>query len=458
MKDTNRREFLSKSIKGSAGISLSMAALPQTTRRVLGANEKVVLALIGAGNYGHKIATRIIKHPGVEFKYICEVDDSRGAGTIKAVGDTQGYAPKRILDMRDVFDDKDVEGVIIATPEQWHALATIRACQAGKDVYVEKAIALSLWESKKMLETARKYKRIVQCGTQNRSAPYAYTARRYIKEGGLGKVLYVKVYNMLKGSGPWNPPADSAVPAGLDWDRWLGPAQEVAYNKYRHKRWKFYWEYGTGELAHSGAHQLDLARLALGDPPHPKSVYAIGGRMSYGDKRPTPDLHTVVYDYGDFILTMEVTEFTRYRMKSGYDVRMGDKFPDWLNNGTRIEIYGTDRIMYLGRMGGGWQVFERQGRGKNKVVKVVAEEYGRYPSELHEGNFIDCIRSRKQPNGDIEQGHYSDTTAQMANVSYRVGKKLLYFDGKTERFTNCDEANKLLKPHYRKHYRVPERV
>jgi hypothetical protein len=180
--------------------------------------------------------------------------------------------------------------------------------------------------------------------------------------------------------------------------------------------------------------------------------------MSYKDGRPAPDLHSVIYDYGEFIMTMEVTEFTPYKQTSGYDVRFGDKFPDWLHNGTRIEIYGTERIMELGRMGGGWQVFEREGRGKNAAMKVVAQEHGRYPSELHEGNFIDCIRSRKLPNGDIEQGHNSDTVAQMANVSYRVGKKLLYFDGKTERFTNSDEANKLLKPNYRKPYVVPEQV
>jgi hypothetical protein len=166
--------------------------------------------------------------------------------------------------------------------------------------------------------------------------------------------------------------------------------------------------------------------------------------MSYGDSRPTPDLHSVVYDYGDFVLTMEVAEFTRYKMKSDYDVRMGNKFPDWLNNGTRIEIYGTERIMYLGRMGGGWQVLERQGRGKNKVVKVIAEEHGRYPSELHEKNFVDCIRSRKQPNGDIEQGHNSDVISQMANVAHRVGNKLLYFDGKSEQFIIA--GNNLLEP------------
>lgn len=458
MERMNRRHFLAKSIRGTAGLSLTMAALPQTTRRVLGANEKVILSLIGAGNYGHKVITRMVKHPGVEVKYVCDIDASRGAGTIKALGEAQGYAPKRMLEMREVFDDKDVDGVVISTPEHWHALATVWACQAGKDVYVEKNIALTTWESRKMVEAARKNNRIVQCGTQNRSSTYGYTAREYIKSGKLGKVLYVKVYDMKRAGGPWNPPADTAVPAGLNWDRWQGPAQEVPYNRHRHKRWAHYWVYGSGELGHSASHQLDFARLAMGDPGHPKSVYCAGGRLGHKDDRETPDLQSITYDYGDFVMTMELAGFTPYLYKSGYDIRLHDKFPEWLRNGTRIEIYGTKQMMYLGRMGGGFQVFERQGRGKTAVMKVVAEEHGRYPSEMHEGNFIDCIRSRKQSNGDIEQGHYSATLVHMGNLACRMGNKLLNFDGKAERYTNSKEANQSLKPKYRKHYRIPEKV
>ena len=459
MERMNRRRFLAESIRGATGMSLGMTTLSMASGGVAGANDKVVLALIGAGNYGHKVITRMTKNnKNVKTKYVCEVDGKRGAGTIKELEDIQGYAPKRVIDMREVFDDKDIDGVVIATPEHWHALATVWACQAGKDVYVEKNISLTIWESRKMTEAARKYNRIVQCGTQNRSSAYGYTAREYIKSGKLGKVILVKVYNLLREAGEWEVPPDSPVPPELDWDRWLGPAPERPYNAYIHKRWAKCWTYGTGEMGHSAAHQLDFARLVIGDPPHPRAVYCAGGRLSFDDNRDTPDMQAITYDYGDFVMTMDLTDFTPYFSKSGPDVRFADKFPDWLRNATRIEIYGTKGIMYVGRMGGGWQVFERKGKGETAIAEVVAQEHGRYPSELHENNFIDCIRSRKMSNGDVEQGHYSATLVHLGNLSCRLGNKQLIFDSKAESFVNNDDANKLLKPAYRKHYRIPEQV
>ncbi len=408
------------------------------------------------------VITRMIRLNNAEAKYVCEVDESRGAGTINQLEKIQGYAPKRVVDMQRVYDDKDIDGVVIVTPEHWHALASVQACQAGKDVFIEKDISISIWEGRKMVEAARKYNRIVQSGAQNRSADYAYAALDYIKSGKLGKVLLVKVYNMLRDSAGWRLPPDGPVPVGLDWNRWLGPAPMVQYNRKRHKGWKHFWAYSTGELGHSISHQLDLARLALGDPPHPKSTYCAGGRGAYDDKRQTPDTQIVTYDYDDFIMTAEAASWMPYLTKSGPDVRFADKFPDWMRNSTRIEIYGTEAMMYLGRMGGGWQVVARlsreQQKKKNKRFDIIAEEHGRYPSEPHEKNWIDCIRSRKRPNGDIEQAHYSETLVHLGNVSLRVGNKQLLFDGKTERFTNCDEANKLLKPQYRKGYVLPEKV
>ncbi len=459
MERINRRRFLAESIRGATGMSLGMTTLSMASGGVVGANNKVVLALIGAGRQGHKVITRMTKNnKNVETKYVCEVDSRRGAGVIQELEQIQGYAPKRVVDMREVFDDKDVDGVVIATPEHWHALATIWACQAGKDVFVEKDISLAIWEGRKMVEAARKYKRIIQCGTQNRSAPYGYTAREYIKSGKLGKVILVKVYNLLHGAGGWKVPPDSPVPPELNWNLWLGPAPKRPYNKYIHKRWAKCWTYGTGEIGHSASHQLDFARLVIGDPPHPKSVYCAGGRLAYDDKRDTPDLQAITYDYGDFVMTMDLTDYTPYFCKSAPDIRFGDKFPDWLRNATRVEVYGTKGIMYVGRMGGGWQVFERKGKGETTKAEVIAQEHGRYPSDLHEANFIDCIRSRKMSNGDVEQGHYSDTLGHLANVAYRVGNKQLLFDGKTERFLNSDDANKLLKPTYRKPFYIPEQV
>ncbi len=475
MERMNRRRFLAKSVRGAAGISLTTAAIshalgrvadvndktlaaPRSSGRATGANEKVVLAIIGAGNYGHRLITSMTKNNNAETKYVCDVDGSRGAGTISELEKIQGYAPKRVVDMRRVFDDKDVDAVAIATPEHWHSLAAIWACQAGKDVYVEKNISMTIWEGRKMIEAARKYNRIVQCGTQNRSAPYGYTARDYIKNGKLGKVLFVKVYNMLREGREFVMPPDGPVPAGLDWDMWLGPAPHRPYNAKRHRDWANFWDYSGGHLSEGACHQLDFARLALGDPPSPKSVYCLGGRLAYNDRREAPDIQIVTYDYGDFIMTLDLTGSTPYITKEGPDVRFSDKFPDWSRNSTRIEIYGTERMMYLGRMGGGWQVLERKGKGENAIVEVVDQQPGRYPKELHETNFIDCVRSRETPNGDIVQGHYSATLAHLANTSHRVGNKQLVFDGKTETFVDSTAANAFLKPAYRKHYRIPEQV
>jgi predicted dehydrogenase len=357
--------------------------------------------------------------------------------------------------MREIFDDTDVDGVVVGTPEHWHALATVWACQAGKDVYVEKCPTLTVWEGRKMTEAAAKYERVVQIGTQNRSAPYALSAREYIRSGKLGRVVHVKVFNML-GGGPWKPLPDSDPPKELDWDTWLGPAPWVPYNPGRHNQggargWGNWWAYSGCPLSDDGSHNLDLARLAIGDPPHPTAVYSAGGRIAFKDRRETPDMLATTYDFGDFTMTVECTTFTPYTKKSGGDVRNHDTFPYWPQNATRIEIYGTKRMMYLGRHGGGWQVMEGN-------AKVVASEYGRFPDAPHQRNFIACIRSRKQPNGDPEQGHRSATLVHLANVAHRVGNTCLRFDGKTERFRDSDAANELLKPAYRKHYRIPEEV
>ena len=448
----NRRQFMNGTVQGLTGAALGWTALSALPRKVRAANDKVVLALIGCGGRGSGITAAMAQLDGVEIKYACEVDASRGGDFIKKIEEIQGYPPKRVVDMHEVFDDKDVDAVVIATPEHWHALATVWACQAGKDVYVEKNISLSIWESRKMVEAARKYNRIVQCGTQNRSGPYSFSARDYIKSGKLGKVVLVKSYCLLPG-GPWGGPGpDSPVPEGLDWDRWLGPAPKVPYNTSRHRGVYRWFDYTGGDhLAGDASHVIDLARMVIGDPDHPKSVYCAGGNHAFGGNKPVPDIQAITYDYGDFVMTCESGNFGNYMKKSQGDVRYGDKFPDWRQNATRTEIYGTKRMMYLGRHGGGWQVLEADG-------KVVDFEYGYFPDKFHQANFIDCIRSRKTPNGNVEQGHLSASLIHLGNLSYRVGCKQLLLDPKTETFTNSPEANKLGRLKYRDHYRIPEKV
>lgn len=408
------------------------------------ANDKVVLALIGAGGRGTQLILSMQQcMPGVEVKYVCDVDEARGGNAVQELSRLQGYKPVKVADMRTVFDDKDVDAVVIATPEHWHALAMIRACEAGKDVYVEKNVCLSFEEGRKMIEAAARNQRVVQCGTQNRSADYAYAAKEYIASGKLGKIVTVKAYCMLPGTRKWVLKPDTPVPSGLDWDQWLGPADKVPYNVSRHKAWSDWWAYsGGGAMSGDASHVIDLARLALGDPKLPGNVFCAGGRVIFKDGRDIPDNQTVVFDMGEYPLTLESSQYGDYMKKTPQEVRFSDKYPEWRTNSTRIEIYGTDGLMFLGRHGGGWQVF-------GKDWELLAEKTGFFPDEAHHKNFIECIRSRKTTNAPIHEGVLSANMINLANLSYRSGKKLIEVDPVTETIKDNEEAVRLDRRTYR---------
>jgi predicted dehydrogenase len=230
---------------------------------------------------------------------------------------------------------------------------------------------------------------------------------------------------------------------------WLGPAPKVPYNITRNKSWQYYWDYAGGYAFGQGViHQADLLRLALGDPDFPKSVYCTGGRYLFNDKRDIPDYQIAVFDYGNFVMTLQGGEFTRYLAKTSEEIRMGKGFPDWQQNATKIEIFGTKRMMYLGVMGGGWQVFD-------KDKQLVASDKSIFPLKDHVKNFLDCMRSRQQPNGNILQGHQSASLIHMANLSYRTGCKQLLISPEWESILNDANASELDKPHYRKGYELP---
>jgi predicted dehydrogenase len=367
-----------------------------------------------------------------------------------------GYRPKSTKEMREIFDDKDIDAVWISTPEHWHALATIRACQAGKDVYVEKNPTISIWEGRKMIEAAEKYSRIVQIGFQNRSAPYGFSARDYILSGKLGKIVTVKCYNMLGGR-KWNPQPDQEVPDWIDWDGWLGPAPYRPFNPAITNAdgrggWLDFWAFGGGALSDDASHVMDLARLVLGDPAHPKSVYACGGNWPWGSKKESPEFISITYDFGNFTMTCDSGTATNYMKKTPNNIRMDPTlFPDWRTNATRTEIYGTEGLMYLGRHGGGWQV-----KGEDSVI--VAQDGGIFPDVDHQKNFIESLRTRKKPNGGVEQGHLSACLVHFGNIAFRVGNRQLLFDRENERFIGNDNANELLKTSYRDNYKIPEQV
>jgi predicted dehydrogenase len=350
--------------------------------------------------------------------------------------------------MREVFDSKDIDAVLIATPDHWHAPAAIMACQAGKDVYVEKPHAHNMRESRLLLEASRKHNRIVQVGTQNRSCPYNHAAREYIASGKLGGVHLVKVFNLKPGK-PFNMEALEARPQGLDWDKWLGPAPERPWhqNIYR-SGWHHFWDFSGGDMADDGIHQLDLAMMVMGETSFPGKVACIGGRKAFrGDDSEVPDTQVVSYDFDRFIMTFELTEWPRYMEKTTGTIRRNDELPYWTQNSTRIELYGTERMMTLGRHGGGWQVTTSGG-------KVVDQMFGRPGDEPHAVNFLECVKTRKTPTADVAIAHKSISLVHTANIAHRIGNQTVQYDGATEKFLGNEAANALLGREYRAGYAI----
>jgi predicted dehydrogenase len=441
MKSLNRREF----VKGSLG---TLAALTVPLRGSYAANEKIIIGVMGLGGRGTYLAEKFAGRQDAEVAYLCDADSRRFARARNVVEEAQNKRPKMVQDFRRILDDSSVNVLINATPDHWHALGTIMACQAGKDVYVEKPMAHNIWEGRKMIEAARKYKRVVQVGMQSRSAPYMKKAVEYIRSGKIGDVYLIRVFNMMKHS-MMRKGAGRPVPEGFDYDMWCGPAPKLPYDPNR--RWLNQWEYSCGPIAGDAVHQLDLARYLFGDKPYPDTVSNAGGICALRDGRQIPDTQLAAFEYGDFTLLSESALWMPYMKKTPSSVRDSDKFPNWPFSSTKIEVLGTEGFMYVGRHGGGWQAYDSSG-------ELVRSEYGRQGDKVHQDNFIDCIRTRKKPNTDVEQGHYSVLLCHLANISYRAGNKKLTLDPKTESFVNAPQANKYLKRTYRSPWVIPDKV
>ncbi len=442
MGSVNRREFL----RGSLGAATMAAMLPQRQSR--GASDKVIIGVMGLGGRGTQLTKMFAGRDDVEIAYLSDPDSRRLPQASQAVTQAQGKQPQTVQDFRRILDDKNVDVLINATPDHWHALGTIMACQAGKDVYVEKPMAHNIWEGRKMIEAARKYKRVVQVGMQTRSSPYAKDAAEQIRSGKLGDVHLIRVFNMMQHP-PMREGSVQPVPQGFDYDLWCGPAPKLPYNPSR--SWLNQWEYSCGPIPGDAIHQLDLARTLFGDKPYPDTVAHSGGVRALRDGRSIPDTQLAFFDYGNFTLLFESALWTPYMKKIATNIRDGDLFPDWPFCATRIEVLGTKGMMYLGRHGGGWQIYDADD-------KVIDFRYGRQGDKWHQDNFLQCVRTREKPNADVEQGHYSALLCHMANISYLTGNRKLAFDPKTETFVDAPDANKHLKRTYREPWVVPAEV
>ena len=447
MHTMNRREFLGQSSK----IALAASVASTFSINALGANEKVVIGLMGAGGRGTQLIEWFAKRPDVEVAWIADPDTSRHEACAAMIEKITGKKPQLTQDFRKMLDDKSVNGIVNATPDHWHALGTIMACQAGKDVYVEKPTCHSIWEGRKMIEAARKYKRVVQVGTQNRSAEYCRKAFEYLRSKDFGDIHLIRVQNSKLRNTIGKEP-NGETPPGVDYDIWLGPAPMRPFNKnHFHYAWHWFWVYSGGDIINDGVHQIDITRWMSGET-YPKSVTSTGGIFYYDDDQETPDTHIVNWDFGKMTIIFEQSLWSPYLKKVPTPIREGAGFPNWPFTGTRIEVYGTKQFMFLSRHGGGWQVFDEN-------EKCVSEHLGKFSESNtdHIGNFIDCIHSRALPNADIEQIHLSTAWCHYGNIAYRLGRKL-HIDAKTEGFVNDDEANSYVKRQYRAPWTVPEQV
>ena len=408
MSRLNRRDFMRSSIAVGAGMVL---AAPQS--RVRGANSDIRLAVVGVGGQGSGHTKYFSELPGVRLVAVCDADQEhidRGVEDFKKNGQTiKGYK-----DVRKLLDDKEIDVITSATPNHWHSLVTIWACQAGKDVYIEKPVSHNVWEGRKMVEAARKYRRIVQTGTQKRSDLGLMEAYQYIKDGNLGAIKWSRGFcykARFRGNGIVNGTnGPNPTPEGVDYNLWCGPADMGPLRRRElHYKWHWVWNTGCGDLGNQGIHEMDLARWALGDPAKlAPRVMSIGGRFAVGDAGETANTQIVFLDYKPAPLIFEVEGLPRRKGESSMD-----NF-----RGTRVGMcVQCEKGYFVGGGGGGW-TYDNDGE-KLKQFKGQA-------GAGHHANFIKAVRSRKVSdlNADIEKGHLSSALCHMGNVSYRLGKKM----------------------------------
>lgn len=445
MTRSSRRDFLKDSTTtiGLTG-GFTLLADPKSVTATP-ANDKLNLAIVGCRGRGNTLARSFASRDDCEFTWFCDVDPQMYATRANGIAALQGgRMPKYAKDFRVMLEDSSVDAVIIATPPHWHTLATIWCCQAGKDVYCEKPQSHNCWEGRHGVEAARKYNRIVQIGLQNRSAPYLHAAKKYITDGRLGDINLVRVYNQ-KGESNFPLAENSHPPAGFDWDMFNGPAPEHAYNETLRYQWRFLWRYGGGDMHYDGIHQVDIARWLVG-VDYPISVFSHGDRFDRAGAAETPDTQLSVFEFDKLMMTFDLTLNTPYMLKADHGIRDGNLFPHWPQNAERVEIYGTDAMMVVGRMGSGWQVF---GRPQSRKPVLRDEMHGRFPDEPHQQDFVNSVRTRKTPNADIESGHLSTLLVHYANISYRLGGEKLTIDPATEGFVDNDRGQALLTRSYR---------
>jgi predicted dehydrogenase len=471
MKPTTRRHFLHTTGCATAALPLLGGLVLSRGGRATeaGANAKVRVGLIGCGGMGKGDLATFFLQPEVECPVVCDVDDARLAEAVKLVEEQRRTTPAVVKDFRRVLERQDVDAVIVATPDHWHALPTVLACQAGKDVYVEKPDGHDIVEGQRMVAAQRKHARVVQMGSQHRATRRMQTALEYLRTGALGRCLVAKAWESTKQRSIGRP-ADGTAPPEVDYDFWLGGAPLRPFNPARfHGNWRWFHDYGTGDLGNDGVHRMDMAYAALvaaaegvGEsvPALPERISAAGGKWYFDDAQEFPDTLQVNYEYG----AAPARSVTKYKVVGGerqpFEEKTAGASPKLLTYEMRIwapydfhgesegaAVYGEKGYMVLGNSR--WRAFGP----KNEVLR---EETGDSSEVPHVRNFLECLKTRARPYCDLETvGHPASLLSHAGNIAARVGRTLR-LDAKTETFVDDPEANALRgRPEYRAPWLLP---
>jgi predicted dehydrogenase len=446
MNGYSRRRFTQA--VAAAGLSTAFSNM-----RILNANDRVRLGFIGVGNRGDQVLDAFLSHQDAEVVAVCDIHQPY----VDFASKKAGTSPRQFKDYRKLLELKDVDAVVICTPDHWHALQMIQSCQAGKDVYVEKPLSLCVYEGRKMVEAASRNQRVTQVGIHRRSSPFCREAAEIVRRGDLGKITAVRAFHIQNEwpRGIGNPP-DEDPPTGFDWDAWLGPAPRVRYNRNRtFYRFRWFYDYSGGQLTNFGVHYLDMIQWALGQNA-PLAVTAMGAKSAIEDNREIPDTLEVLWMFPGNILV----NFTQINTNAG---------PGGLND-PEIEFRGTKGTLYV--RGNGYEIvpdslspneltartpvnraMERAYRSGSKPVIEPRKAQGSADTAYHARNFLDCVKSRKPCNCDIETGHRSTSTTLIGNIAHKT-RSYLEWDARTEKFTNNQAANRYLRYEYRAPYKL----
>jgi len=431
----SRRTFT----KATAATALAVAAAPGA--KAAGANDRIRLGFIGVANRGGQLLTAFLNHADMEVAALCDVHRP----TLQRAAERLGGKADTYADFRELIDRKDIDAVVIATPDHWHAVQTITACDAGKDVYVEKPLSITIHEGRRMVEAARRNRRVVQVGTHRRSSDLYARLAALTTTDAIGKITVSRAYrlsNMYPGGiGRAKP---TAPPADLDWDMWLGPRPERPYQNniapYKFRWWQLY----SSQMGNWGVHYLDAIRWLTGELA-PVSISAMGGRFAVDDDRTVPDTLEATFQFASGRLAI----FGQYEASGNPIFPRGN--PEL--SAPEMEFRGTQGTAYIG--GRHFQIMsERGGQFQDRAprmdpIEVEASGGNEDLTATHARNFLDCIKSREKPNADVEIGHRSTTMSLLANISLATGSRLQW-DPKNEVITSPTEANELLHYEYRK--------